>query len=241
MKFTENNFSLHLTYLALAIFTLSGCIRDENSPGYEYMPDMYRSPAIEAYVDYGQIRDTLRPILMHTISARKPVAGTVPSTLVALNDMPYTIPNTVEGYELAGRVLRSPLAFTEEVVNEGAQIYNNFCTQCHGAEGLGNGPVVEIGGHPAPGAYNGPLKDLPQGKMFHTLTYGKGAMGSHASQLTKLERWKVISYVVKLQKGDEVTAEMDSTGVSAAGAGQNTNGASPVRNVDSSQSKEQPN
>ena len=48
-----------------------------------------------------------------------------------------------------------------------------------------DGAVVAKGGHPAPGAYNGPLKDLPEGKMFHTLTYGKGVMGSHASQLTK--------------------------------------------------------
>ena len=62
------------------------------------------------------------------------------------------------------------------------------------------------GGHPAPQAYNGPLKDLPEGKMFHTLTYGKGAMGSHASQLTKVERWKVIAFVKKLQKlGEEET------------------------------------
>jgi hypothetical protein len=36
--------------------------------------------------------------------------------------------------------------------------------------------------------------------MFHTLTYGKGAMGSHASQLTKAERWKVVAYVKHLQK-----------------------------------------
>lgn len=194
----------NLGVLAITTLVLTSCMRDENSPGYEYTPDMYRSPAVEAYVDYGEVRDTLYPEMMHAMSARKPVEGTVPYSDQALNDMPYTIPNNIEGYEMAGKVLKSPLTVTEDIIEEGTQIYANFCTQCHGPEGLGNGPVVEKGGHPAPGAYNGPLKDLPEGKMFHTLTYGKGAMGSHASQLTKLERWKVIAFVKTLQKsGDE--------------------------------------
>jgi mono/diheme cytochrome c family protein len=208
MKKIVNTGLRNIGVAAVAIFALSSCVRDANSPGYEYTPDMYRSPAVEAYVDYGEVRDTLDMDKMNAISARKPVPGTVPTTDNALNDMPYTIPNTVDGYEMAGQVLRSPIAFSEDVINEGKAIYTNFCVQCHGAEGLGNGPVVEKGGHPAPQAYNGPLKDLPQGKMFHTLTYGKGAMGSHASQLTKIERWKVIAYVMELQKvGNEDAGE----------------------------------
>lgn len=203
-----SSISKNLVIAVLGLFVLTSCVRDENSPGYEYMPDMYRSPAVEAYVDYGEIRDTLDPTLMQSISARQPVQGTVPMTADVLNDMPYTIPNTNEGYELAGQSLISPIAQTEQIVAEGEEIYNNFCVQCHGKEGQGNGAVVSNGGHPAPGAYNGPLKDLPQGKMFHTLTYGKGVMGSHASQLTKLERWKVIAYVMQLQKlGEEEPAE----------------------------------
>jgi len=197
-----------ISIVALTAFALSSCIREEQSPGYEYMPDMYRSPAIEAYVDYGEVRDTIREPYNLTISARKPVEGTVPMTDNFMNDMPYMIPNTQAGYELSGEVLKSPFPQNEQYVEMGKGIYTNFCVQCHGAEGLGNGPVVEKGGHPAPQAYNGPLKDLPEGKMFHTLTYGKGAMGSHASQLTKAERWKVVAYVKHLQKlGNEEEEE----------------------------------
>lgn len=189
---------------------LTGCIRDEQSPGYEYMPDMYRSPAVEAYVDYGEIRDTVRYEYMHKLSARKPVEGTVAYSDNAMNDMPYLIPNTFEGYEEAGTKVRSPLESTEEIVNEGKKIYSNFCIQCHGKEGQGNGPVVENGGHPAPQPFNKGLKDLPEGKMFHTLTYGKGAMGSHASQLTKEERWTVVAYVKTLQHyGEEEEKKED--------------------------------
>jgi mono/diheme cytochrome c family protein len=195
--------------LFLLALTVSSCIKSEQSPGYEYMPDMYRSPAVEAYVDYGEIRDTIREELALSISARKPADGTVPMSSNAMNDMPYTIPNTMEGYALAGEVVKSPFPQTEEYIEMGKEIYTNFCIQCHGKEGQGNGPVVVNGGHPAPQAYNSAnLKTLPEGKMFHTLTYGKGAMGSHASQLTKEERWKVVAYVKHLQKlGEEEDTE----------------------------------
>ncbi len=192
---------------ALALVVLTGCIRDEQSPGYEYMPDMYRSPAVEAYVDYGEVRDTIRNEFAQTLSARQPVAGTVPMTENAMDDLPYLIPNTTAGYTQAGEMLKSPFAYTEELIAEGAGIYDNFCSHCHGESGAGDGLVVSNGGHPGPNAFDGPLKELPEGKIFHTLTYGKGAMGSHASQLTKSERWTVIAYVKSLQGipvGEEV-------------------------------------
>jgi mono/diheme cytochrome c family protein len=199
---------IHHIIIALSLMLVAAsCIRDEQSPGYEYMPDMYRSPAIEAYVDHGEVRDTVRYEKMHKVSARKPVAGTIARSAVALNDMPYLIPNTFDGYELAGTSINSPMESNDQIIKEGLKIYTNFCIQCHGKEGQGNGLVVEKGGHPAPQPFNKGLKDLPDGKMFHTLTYGKGAMGSHASQLTKEERWKVVAYVNTLQQlGNEAAA-----------------------------------
>jgi len=75
------------------------------------------------------------------------------------------------------------------------------CMHCHGEKGEGNGKLIDTGKFPPPPAYNGgALKNLTEGKMFHTITYGKGLMGSHASQLTKEDRWKVIQYIQELQK-----------------------------------------
>ena len=44
------------TLIPVVAFTmiLTSCVNNPDSPGLEYMPDMYRSPAIEAYVDYGE-------------------------------------------------------------------------------------------------------------------------------------------------------------------------------------------
>jgi hypothetical protein len=50
------------------------------------------------------------------------------------------------------------------------------------------------------------IQTLPQGKLFHTITFGKGLMGSHASVLNPSERWKVILYIQKLAWADKFKA-----------------------------------
>jgi mono/diheme cytochrome c family protein len=194
----------HTLYFGAFVLLATSCVKHEDSPGYEYMPDMYRSPAIEAYVDYGLIGDSVSTELQLTQSAKVPPAGTISyksDLATAIIEMPYMYPNTIDGYEAAGMNLRNPLTFSEENLNQGKEIYTKFCLHCHGEKGAGDGGVITYGNHSRPGAYDGALKDLSVGKMFHTLTYGKGMMGSHASQLTKAERWKVIFYIEALQNG----------------------------------------
>ena len=40
---------------------------------------------------------------------------------------------------------------------------------------------------------------ITTGSVFHVETYGLNAMGSHANQLSKEERWQVADYVMKLK------------------------------------------
>lgn len=195
---------LKLNAFAVAVLFAASCTTDPNSPGVEYMPDMYRSPAVEAYVDYDNMNES---------SARKPVEGTIAYSKEGKGwiNMPYAYPNTTEGYELAGAELKSPFAMDEKIVEKGKDLYSKFCQHCHGESGNGDGAVVSNGGFPPPPAYSGQLKDLPEGKMFHSITFGKGVMGSHASQLNKEERWQIIQYIKVLQNGGEMpTATADA-------------------------------
>jgi mono/diheme cytochrome c family protein len=213
-----------------AALLATSCMKHEDSPGYEYMPDMYRSPAVEAYVDYGLIGDSVATDLQNALSAKLPPAGTIAynsDANMAMVEMPYMYPNTVEGYEAAGLALKNPLKFSEAYLAEGKDIYVKYCQHCHGESGKGDGGVITYGGHAKPGAYDVALKELPEGKMFHTLAYGKGMMGSHASQLTKAERWKVIFYVQALQNGgkhpqavavDSAAVVVDTTAIVATPA-----------------------
>ena len=64
-------FTLLLYQLCLFAFvftTVSSCVKHPDSPGYEYVDDMFRSQAIEAYIDYGLVGDKVNDTLKNTIS-----------------------------------------------------------------------------------------------------------------------------------------------------------------------------
>ncbi|MBP6755596.1 MAG: cytochrome c [Bacteroidia bacterium] len=185
------------TFVVMLVAGFTSCgKKDANSPGFEFMPDMYRSPSVENYGTYIIGDDTLN-------SAMLPVKGTI-----ARGYIPYVYPNTVEGYEQAGMYLKNPLALTPQVEKDGEVLFGKFCIHCHGATGAGDGKVAAKLPGPPP-AYNGPLKNLPEGKIFHSITYGKNSMGNHASLLNTQERWTLVHYVQKLQ--GPKTVAVDST------------------------------
>jgi mono/diheme cytochrome c family protein len=196
---------------AVCLFYLSSCSWDDKKkPGYEYMPDMYRSPSYETY--------SSNPNFPDSMTARLPVKGTIARGDAIYTDydrLPYPYPDTPEGYEEAGAKLTNPLPVDSENMTEGKRLYENYCTHCHGETGQGDGLVVQNNG-PKPPAYNSDqLKDLPVGKMFHTTQYGKNMMGSHASQLTPTQRWKIIMYVQTMQKPAVQSASAATTDSSA--------------------------
>jgi len=40
---------------------------------------------------------------------------------------------------------------------------------------------------------------MPDGQMFYSITFGKNAMGSYASQLSTKQRWMIIHYIKEKQ------------------------------------------
>ncbi len=183
------------------MLTMISCSRDPNDPGLEYMPNMYRSPSYETYTENPNFEDGM--------TARMPVKGTIPRGFT-----PFNYPNTPEGYETAGSEFKNPLAVTDINIAEGKRLYMHFCTHCHGENGAADGKIVANGKFPPPPAYDSEqLKNLPEGKMYFSIVYGKNLMGPHASLLNPEERWKVIMFIQTLQKPkqDSATANADST------------------------------
>ena len=196
MKRNDLNISKLVKHLSGAFFigllglSLHSCTSDPNSPGIEYMPDMYRSPALEPNMmqedEYAK----------DSMVARLPAEGTIPRGF-----MPFGIPESNEGYTLSAD-LKNPLPYSDETLNEGKVIYGKMCSHCHGKKGKGDGGVINNSDFPPPPAYDGLLKDLPAGKIFYSITYGKNMMGSHSSQISQEDRWKLVFYVQKLQGHD---------------------------------------
>lgn len=171
--------------LSLIGVVMAGCEAGGNDPGRVYFPDMMYSQAYETY--------TSNPNFNDSMTARKPVEGTVPRGYT-----PYRYPNTFNGYDSAGKHLRNPLDPTEEVLDEGERLYGIHCDVCHGPKGEGQGSIVKNGNYPPPPAYSQRLPTITEGNMFHSITYGRNLMGSYASHLTYEERWEVILYIQKM-------------------------------------------
>ena len=185
-----------LSLVAGSMLFTASCTRNPQSPGLEFMPDMYRGVGPETYDENLNYSNNM--------SAQKPAANTI-----ARGYMPYAYANSQEGYEAAGLNLKSPLEVNEAVEKEGKAIYDKMCLHCHGAKGDGQG-TVKIKGDlfPVPSYYDAGHLALSDGKMFHSITFGKGLMGAHASQLNQEERWKIIAYINKMQRdfGGETSA-----------------------------------
>lgn len=196
-----------IVFVALLVTSLlSSCIRNYKNPGREYMPDMAHSTAYDA--------STLNPVFKDSVTNQKAPAGSI-----GRGKFIYSIANTPEGYELAGSTVKNPFVFSkEEIEGEGKKLYTVNCAICHGTEGDGNGHLPSIDKFPQPPSYFGDaLANLPEGKMYHSVMYGKGMMGSYASQIDHRERWLVISYVRSMQnakKGAGASPVSDTTKIS---------------------------
>jgi mono/diheme cytochrome c family protein len=178
--------------IVIAASILVSSCSDKRSTGWEYAPNMYEKIAFDP--------DQANPNFKDGKTAQVPPAGTTPIGFVR-----FDYPNTRAGYDQASLEVKSLLPQTDQNFADGKILFEHFCSPCHGVTGQGDGLVVQHG-FPPPPSYSkgqssrgGAMKDLTDGKIYHTITYGLNAMGSYASQLAPEERWKVIMYVHHLQ------------------------------------------
>lgn len=200
--------------LAVAVWSCSDIKREQSRA---YMPDMAYSRAVETYSDI----DTLQKQGINY--NRRPVAGTIKRGELS----PFAIPadkGTDTTNNNLARAIVNPLPPLNEVqMKEAERLYLVNCGICHGTALDGNGPLWKGGEGPyaaAPAKLIGDprLENMPAGQMFHSVTYGKGNMGSYASQLSSTQRWMVISYVKMKQGGGASAADTTAkaTGTPAA-------------------------
>jgi mono/diheme cytochrome c family protein len=162
--------------------------RDSRRPNVEVMPEMAYSPAYDSFAPNPNFPDGM--------TFQAPAPGTIPRGRMPLHYGP--------GFEdviRAGDELHNPFPADDTAARErGAFIYANYCRMCHGSEGKGDGPLVPRG-IPLPASL---LADKAvqerDGELFYIITFGQRNMPSHAAQLTREDRWKVILYVRSLQQ-----------------------------------------
>ncbi len=182
--------------VVLAIGMIS-CSDTRRSPGVAYMPDMTYSRAYETYAPTQErLKNSGAEGEAHFTG--RPVEGTIARGELAH----YRLLNDSAGY-LASAGVKNPLDLATVNMKEAERLYLVNCGICHGAKLDGNGPLWKDGNGPFTAApknlLGDDMKKMAEGTMFHSVTFGKGAMGSYASQLNTKQRWEVIAYIKSKQ------------------------------------------
>lgn len=176
---------IKITIIALVLVTIVSC-KNDSSRNYEYMPNMYQSVGYETYSETSAFRNG--------VEAQLPAEGSVPR-----GHIPFDIDNTLDGFNEAKATLKNPIDSLQFDKIRGKELYDIYCGICHGTKGDGQGNLVKrekILGIPS---FDDVGRAITEGSIYHTIYYGKNAMGSYANQLNEEERWQVIAYVLELK------------------------------------------
>lgn len=97
----------------------------------------------------------------------------------------------------------------EALISRGKERYGIYCAICHGKSGDGQGITGKYG---VPAIANFHLDTFkpasyPDGRMFETITNGKGMMGAYGYNIPVGDRWAIIAYVRTLQVAKEASAK----------------------------------
>ncbi len=184
MKTLVINVGLLMLLIVTVLFNWTAG-RDFSQRNWVVFPEMMFSVPYDAYSPVDE------SIFANKQTMQNPVEGTV-----ARGFMPLHYEATPEDAKRAGEELTNPYTNEDQAVWErGRQVYTASCLHCHGAGGAGDGTVAKRGFPPPPSFLAENAMAMPEGQMFHVITYGQKNMPGHAAQVARDDRWKVIAYI----------------------------------------------
>ncbi len=162
---------------------------DPLRPNFEFMPsNMVHAVSAQAFATSS--------VLPRGQTLQDPPPGSIARGL-----LPWPYAATPGDAARAGVELSNPFPPDDPAaVARGAAVYATFCQVCHGAGGLGDGPVTTRGVPPPVSLLADRARQIRDGQIFHILTYGQKNMSSYTAQIPREDRWKVILHVRQLQQ-----------------------------------------
>lgn len=125
---------------------------------------------------------------------RHPPEGTVAVGLLKEDDLYYRGGKDTASYGA------NPLRITGKLLERGQERYQIYCTPCHGQTGVGNGMVISKGFIIPTNLHDPRVLAMPDGQLFHAVTYGVRNMPSYGKQIPEEDRWAIVAYMRALQR-----------------------------------------
>jgi mono/diheme cytochrome c family protein len=109
--------------------------------------------------------------------------------LAALHKTPWSVP-------LEDKLRKNPLAANDANLNAAKPLFNEYCANCHGDSGKGDGSDAMMY-DPAPSDLTEPkhMTHLTDGEIFYQISQGRKPMPSFRKKLTEEQRWQLVILV----------------------------------------------
>ena len=186
--------SAGLAALLCSIALLSSPVCWEQMDGGKWFPQMKVQPALAAFeevVHNGQLQGFSPP------EGTVPVGGSSRPDLAAMTMIEQD-------------ALENPVPATLSSLKNGEVMFQRFCATCHGAEGMGDGPVAASspfaphasGPLPLVLPINGPMSManvFSDGHIYTTISSGRGRMPRYA-RIPAADRWDIVNFLRELNR-----------------------------------------
>lgn len=206
-----------LTFIPLVV-AARGRFDRSRQPRIHIFQDMDKQPRYEAQ-DAAEIFADGRAM-------RPPIAGTVARGHLRDNPMLY------DGYTATWNAEQNrwdvtfadafpeQIQLTSRLLKRGQTQFTIHCLPCHGADGMGNGPVnrraVELQSSgtagtwvPAANLHDPTIRTRPAGHLYNTIVKGIRTMPPYGDRIPNVEdRWAVVAYVRALQLSQDAPRDM---------------------------------
>lgn len=115
--------------------------------------------------------------------------------LAALHKTPWSVP-------LEAKLRKNPLQATDANRNAAKPVFNEYCANCHGDSGKGDGADAMMY-DPSPSDLSDAkhMNSLTDGEIFYQITQGRKPMPSFRNKLTEDQRWQLVILVRSLGGG----------------------------------------
>lgn len=178
-----------ISFVILGSALIISC-KDNESPNYQFMPNMYEAVSYETYSESEAFKGR------NMIKGQQ--AQLTPKGVIKRGYEVFEYENTPEQKELAKANLKSPIdTLDTKQKAKSKELYGIYCAICHGEAGDGKGNLVKKEKFLGVPSYKD--REITKGSVYFVVTHGLNSMGSHASQLSQEERWLVTDYVMELK------------------------------------------
>lgn len=210
-------FFIGFTLLVLLLVSITG-LRGWKSkrPPIEIFPDMVRQPKYKAqtpsdfYADNRVARDHVGGTVPmgYSMPQGKLSKGNPDESQNRMDDLgPYKNIqfSASPDYVSTGRMGSQwgtgiPFEVTPAIMERGRERYTINCAICHGATGQGNGITSKYGLNSIANLHQQRIRDMADGEIFNTITWGKNTMMPYGSNIQVPDRWAIICYLRALQR-----------------------------------------